>query len=125
MEPSRDDNLRGLRSMVASAPSVAIVRADQVTWQSRSDDDGTDTHVRWTCVKPIAGPIPPASLVIQSSVEDQARVFHMLVVTAPESYLVGLNGSTLLFALEVEFDDEDGRYEFVNSLWDVSLDELV
>jgi hypothetical protein len=73
----------------------------------------------------VPGPVPPASIVIQSNEEDQARVFHMLVVTAPESYLVGLDGSTLLFALEVEFDDEDGRYELVNLLWDVSLDELV
>ncbi len=125
MEPSRDDNLRGLRQMVASAPSVAIVRADEVTWQSRSSDDGTDTHVRWTCVKPIAGPVPPASIVIRNNEEDQARVSHMLTVTAPEIYLVGLDGATLMFALEVEFDDEDGRYELVNLLWDVSLDELV
>jgi hypothetical protein len=101
------------------------MRAVEVSWRQSSDREGTETHVRWACVKTYAGPVPPESIVILSSEEDDSRVFHHRVVTAPECYLVGLDGETLLFAFEVESDDDDGRYELVNRLFGVTLDQLV
>lgn len=114
MEATPEQNLRGLRELVASAPSLAIVRADEVRWYSQPNSAIVKTHVRWTCIEALKGPIPP-SIVIQNSEEDARRVFHRLVVTAPEHYFVGLKGSDLIFAYEVELDD-DGHYQLVNPL---------
>ena len=124
MEPSRDDNLRMLRGIVRAAPSVAIAQAVEVSWTPGSSEGGVDTHVKLRCIHQVSGPTLPPSVVIPSSTADQQQVFHLLVMTDPESYLVGLDGPTLLFALEVELDG-NGHYKLVNGLWGVQLADLI
>ena len=78
------------------------------------------TDVHWTCVHSIAGPPPPTHIIVAGGESNR------IVITAPESYLVALNGHDLRLAAEVELDD-DGRVRMIPLFWGyaITLEELL